>query len=289
MSNPYFELQEAVAARLALHATLAKIPMVTEEKGDIEKRIQEGLLKGGIKQSPALAEIPAPAFMTSYNYTDCLIAGAGEDICNGDTYTYAISYVTAEGETLLSNTFDVPSPNSPDYFIRLFFDAPPARVTAIRLWRSVVSTGEDYWLLAELPPATTQFDDHETHAEFAGRYDPEIEPALTNTTAVAAKGGLAFLIFTPSGRGGGNTRTLVKQAVTVRVALFCKPLINDGPSGHQIAPLEAHWAAQLQMLSWNRGAGQPPVTLELWDSEESNQEISYYNDFSVPLALNLNP
>lgn len=154
MSNPYFDLQEETKTRLALHATLAHIPMVTEEKGDIEKRIQTSLVKGGIQA--------------------------------GDT----------------------------------------------------------------------------------------------------AKAGLAFLIFTPSGRGQGNTRTALKQGVIVRVALFCKPLINDGASGHQIAPLEAHWAAQQQMLSWNRGPGQPPLTLELWDSEEANNEISYYNDFSVPLMLN---
>ena len=159
MSNPYFDLQAAVAERLAAHSLLAPIAMVTEEKGSIEKRIQSGLARGGIK--------------------------AGD----------------------------------------------------------------------------------------------------------SGKGGLAFLIFTPRGRTinseGQGLPGLVAQKVVVRVALFCKPLINDGSSGHQLQPLEVHFAAQSQILTWDRGFGQPLIELDAWDSDEAADEISYYNDFLVPMNLSL--
>ena len=159
MSNPYFDLQNEVAARLAEHATLVNIPMITEEKGDIEKRIQSALNKAGLTK------------------------GAND------------------------------------------------------------------------------------------------------------KAGLAILIYTPKGRGttggAGASRSIISQYVTVRVALFVKPLINDGLSGHQLAPLGVHYDIQAQVVTWNRGPGQPPIELDIWDSEETNNEISYYNDFNVPFDLSL--
>ncbi len=157
MSNPYLDLQTEVAARLAEDAVLANIPMITEEKGDIEKRIVAALMKGGIKQS-------------------------------------------------------------------------------------------------------------ETNA----------------------KGGLALLIYTPKGRAAeAGDRSVLNQSVTVRVALFVKPLINDGSSGHQLAPLDVHFLVQTQIATWNRGPGQAPIQLDNWDSDETNNEISYYTDFSVPLLTSL--
>lgn len=158
MSNPYLNLQEAVAERLAEHENLAPIPMVTEAKGDIEKRVVDGITKGG------------------------LVKGSNNKL------------------------------------------------------------------------------------------------------------GLAILIYTPAARGRGNNRTLIKNGVLTRVALFVKPLLNDGPKGHQLAPLEATWNIQQQLLTWNRGPGQQDVEFDFFDSEEDRVkgEISYYNDFIVPLTLKLN-
>lgn len=156
--NPYLDLQAEVAARLAANVLLAPIPIVTEEKGDIEKRIATALAKGGV------------------------------------------------------------------------------------------------------------------------------------SAGTTAKIGLAFLVFTPAGRSqnqNARSRNLLAQFVTVRVALFAKPIMNDGPSGHQLAPLEVQFTAQSQILTWNRGPGQPPISLDVWDSEETPSEISYYTDFSVPLIINL--
>lgn len=156
MSNPYLDLQNEVATQLALDATLANIPMITEEKGDIEKRIQSSLNQGGLTK------------------------GAND------------------------------------------------------------------------------------------------------------KAGLALLIFTPKGRASeGGDRSVLNQSITVRVALFVKPIINDGASGHQLAPLDVHFLVQTQMITWNRGPGQSPIELDNWDSEETNNEISYYSDFSVPLLTSL--
>lgn len=129
--------------------------------------------------------------------------------------------------------------------------------------------------------------------EAKGNIEARIQTALAKggvSAGSTSKAGLAFLVFTPSGRNQNSSvrsRTVLAQLVTVRVALFARPLINDGPSGHGLAPLAVQFAAQAQLLTWNRGPGQPPISLEVWDSEETNAEISFYTDFSVPLTLNL--
>ncbi len=104
------------------------------------------------------------------------------------------------------------------------------------------------------------------------------------------KAGLAILIITPKGRGSENTRTISSQFVTVRVAIFCKPVINDGPRGLQKHPLEVQFAVLQQMLSWDRGPGYAGsyVTLANWDSRETpDGQLSYYGDYDVPMILTL--
>lgn len=47
MSNPFFTLQNAAAEHLAVRASLADVPMITEEKGDVVNRLNQSLVKGG--------------------------------------------------------------------------------------------------------------------------------------------------------------------------------------------------------------------------------------------------
>lgn len=155
--NPFLQLQEDTAARLALHATLGRVPMVTESLGNVTSRISEALVKGALK---------------------------------------------------------------PDQ---------------------------------------------------------------------SGKAGLAILIITPKGRGNQNSRIASSQIVTVRVAIFVRPIINDSAAGLQIHPLEALFASHAQVLSWQRGGTTGPNfqhTLDQWDSRENaNGELSYFSDFSIPTAL----
>lgn len=53
MSNPFFDLQNAAAEHLAERASLADVPMLTEEKGDVVNRLNQSLIKGGIKENSA--------------------------------------------------------------------------------------------------------------------------------------------------------------------------------------------------------------------------------------------
>lgn len=100
------------------------------------------------------------------------------------------------------------------------------------------------------------------------------------------KSGLAFLIITPKGRPLENSRSATSQIVTVRVALFTRPLINEGAQGFQKPPLTVLWQMIRAGCSWNRGPGSDPVELQDWDSREnSNGEISYFADFGVPMVL----
>jgi len=101
------------------------------------------------------------------------------------------------------------------------------------------------------------------------------------------KAGLALLIITPKGRGVEPSRGAA-QLITVRVAVFARPVINDGPNGTQKHPLEVHWSVQQQLLSWPRGRGQEFITLDGWDSRETpDGQLSYFSDFYVPLVLAL--
>lgn len=111
----------------------------------------------------------------------------------------------------------------------------------------------------------------------------------------AGKAGIAILVITPSGSGSGqktSTRSLSLQTTAVRVVVFVKPLINDGATGLQKAPLDVHYAILQQMLCWDRGyqAGNVPIALRAWDSRETpDGQISYFADFEVAQFINLQP
>lgn len=98
--------------------------------------------------------------------------------------------------------------------------------------------------------------------------------------------GLALLILTPKGRSADSIVTQ-SQMTTVRVSVFCKPLLNSGASGHQKPPLEVLFGIIKQLLTWERGAGRFKPRLIAWDSAETDEELTYFADFEVPHVLNL--
>lgn len=53
MSNSFFDLQAEVKARLEAHEFLADIPMITEELGNVNNRIERSLAQGGVKGNDA--------------------------------------------------------------------------------------------------------------------------------------------------------------------------------------------------------------------------------------------
>lgn len=128
--------------------------------------------------SSAIVAIPNPTEPTAAEYD-----APGSSIRNGEEYSYAISYLTPEGETGLSIVLSVTTVADADVGIRIGFATPPANVLAVRIWRSVVDAGTAYWLLATVNPAYyTAYDDAETHAEFATRADFSIVSPASNTT-----------------------------------------------------------------------------------------------------------
>lgn len=107
----------------------------------------------------------------------------GSDVWNGESYRYAVSYLTPEGETALSDAHDVATSVIANKGTRILFLTPPSNVIAVRIWRSIEDAGTDLWLLANLNPADyTSFEDTETHAQFLARFDASITSPATNTT-----------------------------------------------------------------------------------------------------------
>lgn len=107
----------------------------------------------------------------------------GSDVWNGESYRYAVSFLTPEGETALSDTVDVATSVTADTATRITFQTPPSNVIAVRIWRSIEDGGTDLFLLVSLRPEEyTSFEDTETHAQFSERFDLSIVPPTSNTT-----------------------------------------------------------------------------------------------------------
>ncbi|NJL18814.1 MAG: hypothetical protein HC901_00355 [Bdellovibrionaceae bacterium] len=288
MSNPFLDLQTNTAARLAARASLAEIPMVTEELGDVIKRLEASLVRGGIKETAAIAELAEPDAIEFATSGAELAASPGATFCNGDSYSYAVSYVTAEGETGLSELATYNTTNEDGVALRVPVGTAPARVTSQMLWRNAVDAGASFHLLAALDPGTAEYVDAETHAQFTARLDAEIEPPTANNTARRKRGGCAMIIHTPTGAGTGNTRTASEQTITVRVEIYFKLLINNSANGLQKIPLQVLWDVICQMVGWNTGPGQSPVELGNYGVLENNAgELNYFADFQVPVTLTI--
>ncbi len=107
---------------------------------------------------------------------------AGSHIIAED-YRYAVSYVTQAGETDLSDVNTFSGSGAPDQANRVQLIANVSGVTAIRIWRNKTEGDVVFYLLAEVAPNISVYDDWESHADFAVRADGGIVPQTFNTTA----------------------------------------------------------------------------------------------------------
>lgn len=124
----------------------------------------------------------------------------GASIINGDSYSYYVTYETADGETAGVNIFTYNSANESDKALRLPLEVSPTRVVTKRIWRNTSDAGSTFRLLAEVGPAVAYYDDWETHTQFALRATGETMPSF-NTTAgiIYAESGTETLYFSISG------------------------------------------------------------------------------------------
>lgn len=104
------------------------------------------------------------------------------DMTPADVYVYAISYTTANGETLLSpSTTHTVGAGVHSTIVGLPAN-PPGAVTMIHLWRQENSGGLRFFLLATLTPNTSSYTDLESHADFIARLNPVPAVPVSNTT-----------------------------------------------------------------------------------------------------------
>lgn len=142
--------------------------------------LQSALTAATWTRSAAYAAIANPPVLAEPTLT----SSPGATIANGHEYSYALSYVTAEGETALATQVAFISELNMDFAIRIVLPvALDARVTAVRLWRNFMDAGGSFRLLATLAPGATPYDDVETHAVFAARSSGSPAPPVANTTA----------------------------------------------------------------------------------------------------------
>jgi hypothetical protein len=155
--------------------------------------IWNGIRSGNITFDP-IAD-PTSAFTLS------IVPYTGGHITN-EYYTYAVSYVTADGESALSLTqrFN-PGPQT-NSALRLTLLTGLTRVIKKRIWRTsdVGGTGQ-LNLLAEVAPGVATYDDWESNADFATRATFPPQPPDFNTTAgvIYSKAGQSILYFSISG------------------------------------------------------------------------------------------
>ena len=133
----------------------------------------------------ALANPSTPA-LSFINYE-------GGSQLTGETYKYAVSCQTLQGETALSPVASTASlaPVTMSMQATLLSGIgtsayPPDRITAIRIWRNDVSASSTLYLLATLTPESINYIDTLDHAQFAAIVNGAITPPVSNTTAVAA-------------------------------------------------------------------------------------------------------
>jgi hypothetical protein len=140
-------------------------------------------LRQGNIQFLFVADPAAPEL--SIRFTD-----AATELANAVEYVYGISYVTSQGETLISSPLvmigdEVMNPDDGPYgHIVIPLEVNPANVVTKRIWRNKDGDNEtDVYLLAEVAPGVAEYVDSESHAHFAARVDAEILPQTLNTTA----------------------------------------------------------------------------------------------------------
>ena len=147
------------------------------------------------------------------------VAYGGGHIEN-DEYRYAISLVTEVGETALSEIASITGSGGVDKANRVTMEVAPAGVTAKRIWRnreSGTAGSSTMWLLTEVIPSATLYDDWESHDDFHVRADQPPVPPNFNTTAgiIYAAPESAILYFSTSG-----LKLLADVTTEFRISIF---------------------------------------------------------------------
>jgi subtilisin-like proprotein convertase family protein len=107
------------------------------------------------------------------------------DMSPGDVYTYALSYVTAIGETLLSASASHTVGTGAHSQIVTLPGSVPASVTNVHLWRQeTVGMTTRFYLLATLSPSATTYTDLQSHADFLAILNPIPAVPVSNTTGM---------------------------------------------------------------------------------------------------------
>ena len=165
------------------------------------------------------------------------VAFAGGHVNDGgaEKYSYWVSYITAAGETYASPmaTFEDNLTATPNSANRITLTPNVSGVTAVRIWRTVNLTGHyyagnfpgapgDIGLLATVDPAATHYDDWESAAAFAARYDSTIVGPLFNSTAgeLLSSNGTVCAFITDQGLYFPGTNCRVKPGLGLQVYNF---------------------------------------------------------------------
>lgn len=110
-----------------------------------------------------------------------------QTICNGDSYTYAVSWVTLGGETAASPITTLVSIVDSMCVVRVVLPTPPDAATHAHIWRNVADgDSSNLYLLATVNPHHETYFDLEDHATFLARYDIAMTPPASNTTEIEA-------------------------------------------------------------------------------------------------------
>lgn len=112
--------------------------------------------------------------------------------CEGTTgleddvdYGYKLTYVTASGETIPSESAGFNGSYASDNkAISIALPLNPVNVVKTRIWRTASAVDAfTYYMLAELDPTVETYVDSESNADFTARKDDAIVLPTTNTTA----------------------------------------------------------------------------------------------------------
>lgn len=201
--------------------------------------------------------------------TELAIAPTMPLLDDAESYKYAVSYLTAEGETVATvQTSDFPLMLFTTGAVVVTIPLPTSdRVVSVRLWRNLgtlvfTEPDGDLFLLAELPTNQLTYIDSERRAAFEARYDDSTVAPTENTTGIAA-GALGFgyadcCYYSSEGGGGGVTQ----ESLVPEMTSNNEPEGTASASDEETGGFEA-WRAFDRLTDNNLGWGSAMV-LPTW-------------------------
>lgn len=151
--------------------------------------VWNGVRPGGIEFDPV--SIPTTPTLSEVVYS-------GGHITN-ELYTYAVSHVTADGETELSATAAITPSGASNKAVRVTLQVSPTRAISKRIWRTD-GTHSELRLLATVTPAVAFYDDFESNTEFVARSSgTPAFPTRNSTAGIISSDGTTILHVTNSG------------------------------------------------------------------------------------------